>query len=41
MLLIKVVYRKLSNAFESSGLSIDCPMLLNKAVYLRLSNVFE
>ena len=43
MLLIKAVYRRLSNAFEYSiKLFIeDCPMLLNKAIYRRLSNAFE
>ena len=49
----KVVYQRLSNAFDESGLSEtvqcfliklfigDCPMTLNKPIYRRLSNAFD
>ena len=41
MLLIKAIYRRLSNAFELKLFIGDCPMLLNKAVYRILSNGIE
>ena len=41
MLLNKVVYRRLSNAFDLKRFIGDCLMLLNKAIYQRLSNSFK
>ena len=41
MLLNKMVYRRLSNAFDLKRFIGDCLMLLNEVVYQRLSNVFE
>ena len=37
----KIVYWRLSNAFEIKRVIKDCPMFLNKTVYRRSSNVFE
>ena len=41
MLLNKVVYQGLSNAFDLKRFIRDCPMLLNKVFYRILSNAFE
>ena len=41
MLLNKVVYQRLSNAFDLKRFIRDCPMLLNKVFYRILSNAFE
>ena len=37
----KIVYRRLSNAFEIKRIIGDCQLFFNKTIYRRLSNVFE
>ena len=37
----KIVYRRLSDAFEITQVIGDCPLFFNKTIYRRLSNVFE
>ena len=41
LFLNKIVYRRLSNAFEIKWVIGDCPLFLNKTVYRSLSNIFE